>query len=708
MPERLLLKIEKSSFYETRKVVKYGPINGREMALRLKIESRLKVALWLALVITPLAIGLAWGTPCDDSAYATFRCARDLARGEQALSGAPLYVLALWLPARLGIPLPHVGLVLSALGWGAAAVAIYAVGRAMGRPLAAVVSATLVAFNPAIVSTLGAEVSWAVALAWIAVSATVSKRWRVQTGALALMLFTHLDCITLSLAVLLVIVQGVRGRRFPLWTGLILAVVGLGRRVNSLPASGAAAEAMATTLGLFMVGLGIGWIVEWVRARSIFRLNHLALAVSVALVVGAPLGMVQASSLWQRYRLRPVARWELEQQAGDWLRARAEPAATILTSERMGYLADRVAIPWDGSESGQEELTLLLQTLTQAPPDYCVSFDSIGWGHLMRTSWFQDSYEPLQMFESPYDGASPLTIWHYRFRVFDAGEHRPLNARLPGGVDLVGYKYWPARIQPGGTVYVTLFLRAAQPVTDSFRAIVRIISPGDEVGWAQRETHISHRSTLTEWWQTENVIAERFVLTTTGDIPIGAYHLEVSAADPDSEDFLPIYRDEDTSPLDKIRLGYVVVPWRGEMDRTRPAHANFGDQVSLLGFEAVGSLSPGDEFDVTLYWEALRPPEDDYVVFVHLLDAEGQLVASHDGPPLGGRYPTGAWLPGDVVPDTHRLALNPGTPTGTYQLQVGMYSWPSLERLPVWDEQGVEQAERVVVLQSVEVVRSRP
>jgi len=678
------------------------------MAPLSKIESRLKVALWLALVITPLAIGLAWGTPCDNSAYVAFRCARDLARGQQALPGAPLYVLALWLPARLGIPLPQVGLILSALGWGAAATTIYAVGRAMERPLAAVVAATLVAFNPAIVSTLGTEASWTVALAWLAVYATVSKRWRVQTGALALMLFTRLDCITLSLAVLLLIIQGIRERHFPLWTGLILAAVGLGWRANSIPVSGIAVEAMAITLGLFMVGLGIGWIVEWVSARSILRLDHLALTVSVALVVGAPLGMVQAASLWQQYQLRPVARWELERQAGDWLRARAEPAATILTSEQVGYLADRVAIPWDGSESGQEELTSLLQTLTKAPPDYCVSFDSIGWGQLRRTSWFRESYEPLQMFDSPYDAASPLTIWRYRFRAFDMGERRPLNARLPGEVNLVGYKYWPARIQPGGAVYVTLFLRAAQPVTDSFRAVVRIISPGDGVGWAQRETHISHRSTLTEWWQTENVIAERFVLTTTGSIPIGAYHLEVSAAEPDSESFLPIYRDEDTSPIDKITLGYVVVPWPGEMNRAKPARANFGDQVSLLGFEAVDSLSPGDEFDVVLYWEALRPPEDDYVVFVHLVDGAGQVVASHDGPPLEGRYPTGAWLPGEVVPDARRLALDSDAPAGTYWLRVGMYSWPSLERLPVWDEQGVEQPERVVVLQPVEVVRSRP
>jgi hypothetical protein len=138
------------------------------------------------------------------------------------------------------------------------------------------------------------------------------------------------------------------------------------------------------------------------------------------------------------------------------------------------------------------------------------------------------------------------------------------------------------------------------------------------------------------------------------------------------------------------------------MDNAKPADASFGDQIRLLGFEVMDSLSPGSEFDVTLYWEAERSPEDDYVVFVHLLNAEGEAVASHDGPPMDGRYVTSAWLPGDIIRDNHRLVLDPNTPAGTYRLQVGMYSWPDLERLPVRDSQG-EQPERTVFLQSIQV-----
>jgi hypothetical protein len=70
---------------------------------------------------------------------------------------------------------------------------------------------------------------------------------------------------------------------------------------------------------------------------------------------------------------------------------------------------------------------------------------------------------------------------------------------------------------------------------------------------------------------------------------------------------------------------------------------------------------------------------------------------------MNGQYTTKMWLPGEIVPDTHRIVLDPQTPVGTYRLYAGMYRWPSLERLPVWDSQGIEQADRVILLQHVQV-----
>ncbi len=736
-----------------------------------KIGARLQVALCFVLLLAPLLIGAAWGVHLDDDVYVTFRHARDLATGgEQTALKSPLYVLVLALLARLGIPLPPVGLVLSALGWGTTAIAVYCAGRAIGKPVAATVAAALVVFNPLVVSTLGSEISWVTALAWTAIASSARKRWRVQTIALALMLCLHLDLCTLALAILLVVVQWVERRRFPWRLCLVLAIIGLAwalaaARQIALPVfqfnlnlaewghiarqlldesefyclflplflcggltllaaprktswlglmwaavsvlnGGPAATAMLATAGLFLAGLGIDWIIEWIAAHHLVRLDRFALAASVALVAGAALGAAPASSLWQRYRLRPVIYQSLERQAGEWLRVHGEAAAVVLGSERAGYLADRSTLAWDGTRADPAELASLLESLAEHPPDYVVSFNSLAWDRLMQTGWFQDGYVPLQQFESPYDAASPVTVWGRRFRAFDWAElgALPLSARLPDEIFWVGYKYQPGRIQPGDTVRVTLFTQLTLPLSSrgSFQPVVRIVSPHDGAHWAQQGGATS-RSVLTDSLRAGQVLAEEFVLTPPDDIPVGAYRLEASVAAHRTGIFLPVYLDGDTVPFESVVLGYVVAPWQGQLDAMTPLDANFGDQITLRGFETVDSALPGVEFEVKLYWEARRPPEDDYFVFVHLLDAGGQPIAQHDGPPVDGRYPSRAWLPGDVVPDVHRIALNPDIPAGTYRLQVGMYRWPSLERLPVWDGQGTEQPDRVIVLQTVQV-----
>ncbi len=743
----------------------------------LKTRSRPEIVLWAALLVVPLLIGLGWGAFFDDGAYVTLRCARNLAAGrelthnltagERMLPEAPLYVLTLSLLARLGVPLLWVALVLSALGWGAAAIAVYCTGQALERPVSAVASAVLVAFCPVVVSTLGTEASWTMALAWAAVAASLRKRWNVQTFSLVLLLCVHFDASTAALTTFLLIAHWIERRQLSFWPGLVLvtAVLGWGEIATAYYASstvygslfivhwlsvarrllaesefywlflpmllcggielflkarkilwggalwavvallddGAVAGATLATLGLFLVGLGIDWIITQVKAKKLVRLDRFALTVGLALVFGLPLAAAQVSTLWQRYQFRPVARQQVERQAGDWLRTHSDSAATVFGSKRVGYVADRLTIPWDGSDSDQDSLAAHLKALNENPPDYCVSFKSIGWDHLTRAGWFLDNYVPLQAFESPYDATSSLTVWGYRFRGVDWGERQPLNVQFPEGVNWVGYSYSPDRIQPGGDVRVTLFLQATQPFTQPYQAVVEVISPSDGAAWA-RQT-ITPSAVLMGWWQTGGAIAERLVMTTTPDISVGAYHLDVHVAQSGSRTRLPVYRDDDDAPLDRITLGNVLVPWRDDaaLERAKSVEASFGDQIRLRSFEVQGSLSPGAEFDVTLYWEAQRPPDDDYVVFVHLVDAEGQIVASHDGPPMDGRYPTGAWLPGEVVPDVHHLVLDPSASAGTYRLQVGMYRWPDMERLPVWDSQGVEQVESSVVLQPLVV-----
>ena len=74
----------------------------------------------------------------------------------------------------------------------------------------------------------------------------------------------------------------------------------------------------------------------------------------------------------------------------------------------------------------------------------------------------------------------------------------------------------------------------------------------------------------------------------------------------------------------------------------------------------------------------------DYTIFVHLIGPDGDTVAQHDGQPWWEvPLPTSTWQPGEMLQDRHTLPLPSDLQPGEYRLEVGVYYWQTLERLPV-------------------------
>jgi len=129
------------------------------------------------------------------------------------------------------------------------------------------------------------------------------------------------------------------------------------------------------------------------------------------------------------------------------------------------------------------------------------------------------------------------------------------------------------------------------------------------------------------------------------------------------------------------------IPYYGSVDVSGPAR-DFGGKVVLLG----GRLSPdpvrldrtnGGAVKVELYWRVLAPPKRDYRLFAHLIDSEGLTRVQVDESPASVYYPTSRWQPGQVLLDSHRLALPPDAPLGRYTLEIGLADPETGARLPV-------------------------
>ena len=83
-----------------------------------------------------------------------------------------------------------------------------------------------------------------------------------------------------------------------------------------------------------------------------------------------------------------------------------------------------------------------------------------------------------------------------------------------------------------------------------------------------------------------------------------------------------------------------------------PVGALFGNAAELVGYRLEPpQLQPGRFARVTLFWRC-RAPLEAWHVFVHLDDATGSgMRINRDHDPAGGRFPTNAWKPGDLIAD---------------------------------------------------------
>jgi hypothetical protein len=105
-----------------------------------------------------------------------------------------------------------------------------------------------------------------------------------------------------------------------------------------------------------------------------------------------------------------------------------------------------------------------------------------------------------------------------------------------------------------------------------------------------------------------------------------------------------------------------------------------GRNIALQAYQAEYEANT---LNLTLYWQTATPLPEDYQVFVHVLDANGQQVGGGDSAPVNNRYPTSHWRMGVTIADPRTITLDPPLPPGDYTVRIGLYRLPSGERLAI-------------------------
>jgi hypothetical protein len=264
-----------------------------------------------------------------------------------------------------------------------------------------------------------------------------------------------------------------------------------------------------------------------------------------------------------------------------------------------------------------------------------------------------------------------------------------LIATFENGMQLVGLDA-PQTIQPGTEIAVTLYWHPIRHMNTEYCTAVSLVG-ADNMGLASSDNWIYRWSYDTTQWQPGELIPDGHYLTLPPDLPPGMYQLVVSV--------YPLHGDPLTAvgvagePLgDYFRVGTLKVPQTEQVTLPEDiitTDATIGT-VELLGYTVeregesipLTEAEPGDTLTLTFYWHATSQLTSNYHLFIHLQEsANGEVLGGFDGPPLGESYPTLIWGPDEFLASTHTIVWPEGH--AHLEIRVGMYEWPSLERLPV-------------------------
>lgn len=230
---------------------------------------------------------------------------------------------------------------------------------------------------------------------------------------------------------------------------------------------------------------------------------------------------------------------------------------------------------------------------------------------------------------------------------FPASAAQPLQTPLAmiGETNLIKVEPPPLTIRQGEPLPFALHWQLPAPATADAPFVIRL---GDAILFSGSAANNTYPITQ---WQAGEIVIDRYAPRLPRDFAAGRYTLSVNDFGLGDVTVQAIER-QTAAPAPQHRLS-----------------ATFDDTLALIGYDLTGDR-------LVLYWHALRNTEVNFTRFVHVLDANGQIIAQADSAPQDGRYGTSLWQAGEYVADAVSLPL-----AGGEQIAVGWYVAESGQRL---------------------------
>lgn len=266
----------------------------------------------------------------------------------------------------------------------------------------------------------------------------------------------------------------------------------------------------------------------------------------------------------------------------------------------------------------------------------------------------------------------------------------PLDFNFGDKVELIGYQVGVDRAKAGQFVPVTLYWRSLSQMRQNYTIGLSVL---DQNGGAQGKVAAfpGHGNYPTSLWNKGEIIKDTYQVRIGPRYPAPSLaSLYVALYEYPSEEHLLVFDSQGEE------IGHAAIFGRLPVDRAQPGKYDvettldytLGDKAVLIGYDVDDTLTSTGCGCITLYWRASGDITDEYTVFVHIVDQEGQTAAQRDSPPRGGWYPTSYWQVDQIVPDQHCLRFPANVQPGRYKAYAGMYLLETMQRLPVFGAEG--------------------
>ncbi|NJN97167.1 MAG: hypothetical protein HC875_25270 [Anaerolineales bacterium] len=166
------------------------------------------------------------------------------------------------------------------------------------------------------------------------------------------------------------------------------------------------------------------------------------------------------------------------------------------------------------------------------------------------------------------------------------------------------------------------------------------------------------------------------LLRLPGDLPPRTYTLTAQVIDRRSGQALPAAEGEPVIRLSSV-LGQLAntprLPDPAKLPNPMQVVQSNGlaAELALRGYDLKSShIRSGEELTLTLHWQVLQPPPQDYRLQFFLTDEQGETVYRWpDLPPINGEWPTRQWPADYWVQDRLDLPWGADVPPGQFRLR---------------------------------------